>query len=41
VLKFNPELVFVEFAVNEGGAPAEKIIRSQATNPETNIEFTK
>ena len=28
VLKFNPDLVFVEFAVNDDGAPAEKIIRT-------------
>jgi lysophospholipase L1-like esterase len=28
VLKFHPDLVFVEFAVNDGSAPSEKIIRS-------------
>jgi lysophospholipase L1-like esterase len=28
VLKFKPDLVFVEFAVNDGNTPAEKIIRS-------------
>ena len=28
VLKFKPDLVFIEFAVNDGGAASEKIIRS-------------
>lgn len=28
VLKFKPDLVFVEFAVNDGNAPSKKIIRS-------------
>ena len=28
VLKFNPDLVFVEFAVNDGNTPSEKIVRS-------------
>ncbi|MEQ9439211.1 MAG: SGNH/GDSL hydrolase family protein [Cyclobacteriaceae bacterium] len=28
VLRFNPDLVFVEFAVNDGSTPAEKITRS-------------
>jgi len=28
VMKFHPDLVFVEFAVNDGSAPSEKIIRS-------------
>ena len=28
VLKFNPDLVFVEFAVNDSNTPSEKIIRS-------------
>jgi len=46
VLKFKPDLVFVEFAVNDGG-PAEKIIRSMEgivrqtwqDNPKTDICF--
>lgn len=28
VLKFNPDLIFVEFAVNDGNTPSKKIIRS-------------
>lgn len=47
VLKFRPDLVFVEFAVNDGGTPPEKIIRSMEgivrqiwqTNPFTDICF--
>lgn len=47
VLKYNPDLVFVEFAVNDGGADAEKIIRSMEGivrqvwqhNPTTDICF--
>lgn len=47
VLKFKPDLVFVEFAVNDGGTPEEKIIRSMEgivrqiwqQNPKTDICF--
>lgn len=47
VLKFKPDLVFVEFAVNDGGTPEEKIIRSMEgivrqiwqQNPRTDICF--
>jgi lysophospholipase L1-like esterase len=47
VLKFRPDFVFVEFAVNDGGAPAEKIIRSMEgivrqvwqANPKADICF--
>ena len=47
VLKFNPDLVFVEFAVNDGGAPDAKITRSMEgivrqiwqRNPKTDICF--
>lgn len=47
VLKFNPDLVFVEFAVNDAGASEEKIIRSTEGivrqiwehNPKTDICF--
>ena len=47
VLKFKPDLVFVEFAVNDGNTPAEKIIRSMEgivrqiwqQNPRTDICF--
>jgi len=47
VLKFRPDLVFVEFAVNDDGSPAEKIIRSMEGiirqiwqfNPGTDICF--
>ena len=47
VLKFQPDLVFVEFAVNDGGAPSEKIIRAMEgivrqiwqKNPFTDICF--
>lgn len=47
VLKFSPDLVFVEFAVNDDGSPAEKIVRSMEGivrqiwkyNPTTDICF--
>jgi len=47
VLKFKPDFVFVEFAVNDGGAAEEKIIRSMEgivrqvwqDNPKTDICF--
>ena len=47
VLKFKPDLVFVEFAVNDGGSPSEKIIRTMEgivrqvwqQNPGTEICF--
>ena len=47
VLKFKPDLVFVEFAVNDGGTAEEKIIRSMEgivrqiwhQNPKTDICF--
>jgi lysophospholipase L1-like esterase len=47
VLKFKPDLVFVEFAVNDGSTPAKKIIRSMEgivrqiwqKNPYTDICF--
>ena len=47
VLKFKPDLVFVEFTVNDGGTPEEKIIRSMEgivrqiwqQNPKTDICF--
>lgn len=47
VLKFKPDLVFVEFAVNDGNAPSQKIIRSMEgivrqtlqQNPYTDICF--
>ncbi len=47
VLKFNPDLVFVEFAVNDGGASPENIWRGMEgivrqtwkANPETDIAF--
>lgn len=47
VLKFKPDLVFIEFAVNDGGAASEKIIRSMEgivrqiwkNNPFTDVCF--
>lgn len=47
VLKYSPDLVFVEFAVNDDGSPTEKIIRSMEGivwqiwrhNPSTDICF--
>ena len=47
VLKFNPDLVFVEFAVNDGSTPTDKVIRAiegivrqiWQYNPKTDICF--
>tara|TARA_R110002050_G_scaffold70899_4_gene152696 strand:+ start:22536 stop:23837 length:1302 start_codon:yes stop_codon:yes gene_type:complete len=47
VLKFNPDLVFVEFAVNDDRTPSERIVRSMESivrqawkhNPKTDICF--
>jgi len=47
VLRFKPDLLFVEFAVNDGGAPPERIIRCMEgivrktwkANPHTDICF--
>jgi lysophospholipase L1-like esterase len=47
VLQFHPDLLFVEFAVNDGGAPPERIWRAMegivrqtwAANPRTDICF--